>query len=186
MGGGSFGPVVARDPLLANKRPAHRGLGLGAARFCCIRSFLDALGLGKIFGRAAPLLETVFVPLMTLVVVLMAFGPFLRWKDDDLLAEVPRGAGLRRQRGDRRRQRGRWITTWRTAPGLALVAWVVLARPQLLARRPGERAGASAGLAPSRSITASWWGMWLAHFGIGIFIIGVTMVGSLTATWTSR
>ena len=49
---------------------------------------------------------------------------------------------------------------------------------RLLARRLGERAGAAAG-SRLRSITASWWGMWLAHLGIGIFIIGVTMVGSL-------
>jgi cytochrome c-type biogenesis protein CcmF len=68
--------------------------------------------------------------------------------------------------------------TWRTALGLSLAAWVVLASLQLLVRRLGERAGASAG-SRLRSITASWWGMWLAHFGIGIFIIGVTMVGSL-------
>ncbi len=54
----------------------------------------------------------------------------------------------------------------------------MLASLQLLARRLGERAGASAG-SRLRSITASVVGTWLAHFGIGIFIIGVTMVGSL-------
>ena len=68
--------------------------------------------------------------------------------------------------------------TWRTVLGLSLAAWVVLASIQLLAGRLKERAGASAG-SRLRSITASWWGMWLAHLGIGVFIIGVTMVGSL-------
>ena len=48
----------------------------------------------------------------------------------------------------------------------------------MLVVRLKERAGASAG-SRLRSITASWWGMWLAHFGVGIFIIGVTLVGSL-------
>jgi len=141
--------------------------------------FLDALNLGKI-SVGPPYFEAVFVPLMTPVVVLMMFGPFLRWKDDDLLAEVRRvapifvasvaiGVG------------SAWAVdhlTWRTVLGLSLAAWVVLASLRLLARRLGERAGAAAG-SRLRSITASWWGMWLAHLGIGIFIIGVTMVGSL-------
>ena len=48
---------------------------------------LDALGLGKI-SVGPPYFEAVFVPLMTPVAVLMMFGPFLRWKDDDLAAAV--------------------------------------------------------------------------------------------------
>ena len=178
MGGGSFGLVSRETSLLANNvllTVASASVLLGTL----YPLFLDALGLGKI-SVGPPYFEAVFVPLMTPVVVLMAFGPFLRWKDDDLLAEVRRvapafvasvaiGVG------------SAWAVdhlTWRTALGLSLAAWVVLASLQLLARRLGERAGASAG-SRLRSITASWWGMWLAHFGIGIFIIGVTMVGSL-------
>jgi len=178
MGGGSFGLVSRETSLLANNvllTVASASVLLGTL----YPLFLDALGLGKI-SVGPPYFEAVFVPLMTPVVVLMAFGPFLRWKDDDLLAEVRRvapafvasvaiGVG------------SAWAVdhlTWRTALGLSLAAWVVLASLQLLVRRLGERAGASAG-SRLRSITASWWGMWLAHFGIGIFIIGVTMVGSL-------
>jgi len=178
MGGGSFGLVSRETALLANNvllTVASASVLLGTL----YPLFLDALGLGKI-SVGPPYFEAVFVPLMTPVVVLMVFGPFLRWKDDELLAEVRRvapafvasvaiGVG------------SAWAVdhlTWRTALGLSLAAWVVLASLQLLVRRLGERAGASAG-SRLRSITASWWGMWLAHFGIGIFIIGVTMVGSL-------
>jgi len=177
-GGGSFGFVSRETALLGNNvllTVASASVLLGTL----YPLFLDALNLGKI-SVGPPYFEAVFVPLMTPVVVLMMFGPFLRWKDDDLAAAVRKvapafiasvliGFGTA------------WAVdhvTWRTVLGLALSAWVVLASIQLLVVRLKERAGASAG-SRLRSITASWWGMWLAHFGVGIFIIGVTLVGSL-------
>ena len=51
--------------------------------------FLDALGMGKI-SVGPPYFEAVFVPLMTPVVVLMALGPFIRWKDDRLVETLKR------------------------------------------------------------------------------------------------
>ena len=57
--------------------------------------------------------------------------------------------------------------------GLALAAWVVLASAQQLVARLGERPGAASS-ARLRGIPSAWWGMWLAHLGVGIFIIGVT------------
>ncbi|MDX9718829.1 MAG: heme lyase CcmF/NrfE family subunit [Thauera sp.] len=177
-GGGSFALVSRETSLLANNvllTVASASVLLGTL----YPLFLDALNLGKI-SVGPPYFEAVFVPLMTPVVVLMMFGPFLRWKDDDLLAAVRKVApafiasviiGV-----------GTAVAvdhlTWRTALGLSLAAWVVLASLQLLARRLKDRAGAPAGVR-LRSITASWWGMWLAHLGVGVFIIGVTMVGSL-------
>ena len=177
-GGGSFSFVSRETALLGNNvllTVASASVLLGTL----YPLFLDALNLGKI-SVGPPYFEAVFVPLMTPVVVLMMFGPFLRWKDDDFVAAVRKvapafiasvliGFGVA------------WAVdhvTWRTVLGLALSAWVVLASIQLLVVRLKERAGASAG-SRLRSITASWWGMWLAHLGVGIFIIGVTLVGSL-------
>ena len=177
-GGGSFSFVSRETALLGNNvllTVASASVLLGTL----YPLFLDALNLGKI-SVGPPYFESVFVPLMTPVVVLMMFGPFLRWKDDDFVAAVRKvapafiasvliGFGVA------------WAVdhvTWRTVLGLALSAWVVLASIQLLVVRLKERAGASAG-SRLRSITASWWGMWLAHLGVGIFIIGVTLVGSL-------
>jgi cytochrome c-type biogenesis protein CcmF len=177
-GGGSFSFVSRETALLGNNvllTVASASVLLGTL----YPLFLDALNLGKI-SVGPPYFEAVFVPLMTPVVVLMMFGPFLRWKDDDLTAAVRTVApafiasvliGLGTA----------WAVdhvTWRTVLGLSLSAWVVLASIQLLVGRLKERAGASAG-SRLRSITASWWGMWLAHLGVGIFIIGVTLVGSL-------
>ncbi len=177
-GGGSFSFVSRETALLGNNvllTVASASVLLGTL----YPLFLDALNLGKI-SVGPPYFEAVFVPLMTPVAVLMMFGPFLRWKDDDLAAAVRTAApafiasvliGFGTA----------WAVdhvTWRTVLGLSLSAWIVLASIQLLVGRLKERAGASAG-SRLRSITASWWGMWLAHLGVGIFIIGVTLVGSL-------
>ncbi|MCK2127825.1 heme lyase CcmF/NrfE family subunit [Thauera aromatica] len=177
-GGGSFGFVSRETTLLGNNvllTVASASVLLGTL----YPLFLDALGLGKI-SVGPPYFEAVFVPLMTPVVVLMMFGPFLRWKDDDLaaalrkvapafIASVVIGVGVAFAVDH---------PTWRTALGLALAAWVGLASLQLLHGRLRERAGASIA-SRLRSITASWWGMWFAHLGVGVFITGVTLVGSL-------
>ncbi|WP_287368828.1 heme lyase CcmF/NrfE family subunit [Thauera sp.] len=180
-GGGSFSLVSRETSLLGNNvllSVASASVLLGTM----YPLFLDALGMGKI-SVGPPYFEAVFIPLMTPVVVLMMFGPFLRWKDDDLTAAVRKVApafvasvliGLGTAYAVDH-------VTWRTVLGLALAAWVVLASLQLLAGRITERAGASMGTR-LRSITASWWGMWLAHLGVGVFIIGVTLVGSLDAS----
>ena len=179
-GGGSFSFVSRETALLGNNvllSVASASVLLGTT----YPLFLDALGMGKI-SVGPPYFEAVFVPLMTPVVVLMMFAPFLRWKDDDLVAAVRKvaptfvasmviGLGTAYMVDH---------VTWRTVLGLSLAAWVVLASVQLLAGRITERAGAGLG-ARLRSITASWWGMWLAHLGVGVFIIGVTLVGSLDA-----
>ena len=177
-GGGSFGLASRETALLGNNvllTVASVSVLLGTL----YPLFVDALGLGKI-SVGPPYFEAVFVPLMTPVVVLMMIGPFLRWKNDELavvlqrlapafVASIAIGLGVAFAVGH---------VTWRTVLGLALAAWVVLGSLKLLVGRLRERAGAAAG-ARLRGITASWWGMWLAHLGVGVFIIGVTLVGSL-------
>ncbi|MFT3760041.1 heme lyase CcmF/NrfE family subunit [Thauera sp.] len=177
-GGGSFSLVSRETSLLGNNvllSVASASVLLGTM----YPLFLDALGMGKI-SVGPPYFESVFIPLMTPVVVLMMFGPFLRWKDDDLgkavrkvgpafVASVLIGVGTAYAVDH---------VTWRTVLGLSLAAWVVLASIQLLVGRITERAGAAMG-ARLRSIPSAWWGMWLAHLGVGVFIIGVTLVGSL-------
>jgi len=116
-------------------------------------------------------------------VVLMVIGPFVRWKGDSgarllrrlapsALASVLLGVGLAVAVGH---------VTWRTVLGLMLAAWVLIGSVQLLWARLAERPGAAAAHR-LRGIPTAWWGMWLAHLGVGVFIIGVTMVGSLEAS----
>jgi cytochrome c-type biogenesis protein CcmF len=179
-GGGSFGLVSRDSGLLVNN--VLLAVVTGAVLLGTLYPlFLDALNLGKI-SVGPPYFEATFVPLMVPVVILMMIGPFIRWKSDSvarlarvvvpgLLASAVIGIGTAFAVDH---------LTWRTALGLSLAAWVLIASVQVLARRLRERKGAAPG-AQLRGIPASWWGMWLAHLGVGVFIIGVTMVGSLDA-----
>ena len=132
---------------------------------------LDALGLGKI-SVGAPYFETVFVPLMAPVVLLMGAAPLARWKS----ASLPELAA-----------RLKWpalasvaaalLLPWAAghfsagvAVGLFLAAWVFASTAVLVMQR--SRGGAEQLTRSSRS----FWGMVLAHVGIGVFIVGVTMV----------
>ncbi|MDX5446714.1 MAG: heme lyase CcmF/NrfE family subunit [Zoogloeaceae bacterium] len=179
-GGGSFELVSRESSLLANNvllAVACSAVLLGTL----YPLFLDALNMGKI-SVGPPYFEATFVPLMTPVVILMMVGPFVRWKGDDegrigrvlwlsALASVIIGGAVALAIDH---------VTWRTVLGLSLSAWVLLASAQLLKRRLGERPGTPMGNR-LRGIPAAWWGMWFAHLGVGIFTIGVTMVGSLDA-----
>ncbi|MBL8334831.1 MAG: heme lyase CcmF/NrfE family subunit [Rubrivivax sp.] len=132
---------------------------------------LDALGLGKI-SVGAPYFEAVFVPLMAPVVLLMGIGPLARWKQASVselaarlkwpaLASVVAAVALPLAAGR---------ITPMVAMGLFLAAWVLATTVVVLLQR--TRGGAGQLLAQSRS----FWGMVLAHLGVGIFIVGVTLV----------
>jgi cytochrome c-type biogenesis protein CcmF len=179
-GGGSFDLVSRETALLGNNVllvVACSAVLLGTL----YPLFLDALNMGKI-SVGPPYFEATFVPLMTPVLILMMIGPFVRWKGDDTarigrmlwltaLASVIIGGGVALAIDH---------VTWRTVLGLSLSAWILIASAQLLKRRLGERPGTPV-TTRLRGIPAAWWGMWTAHLGIGIFTIGVTMVGSLDA-----
>ncbi len=177
-GGGSFKPM-SRDTALLGNNVLLSVVSASVLLGTLYPLFLDALNLGKI-SVGPPYFESVFVPLMTPVVILMMIGPFIRWKGDEaarivrtvapgFVASAVIGLAVAFLIGH---------VTWRTVLGLALAAWVIIGSVQLLWQRIAERAGAAPG-ARVRSITRAWWGMWLAHLGVGVFIIGVTMVNSL-------
>ena len=132
---------------------------------------VEVLGLGRI-SVGPPYFESVFLPLMVPVLMLLGLGPFVAWK------------------------RARVAPLWRRVEGafwvaLACAAGVVLARKT----SPGVAAGLwlaawiiSASIwhawqrlhAQSlRAIPLSFWGMVVAHVGVGVFVLGVTMVKGL-------
>jgi cytochrome c-type biogenesis protein CcmF len=138
---------------------------------------LDAFGLGKI-SVGPPYFETVFVPVMAPALFLMGIGPFARWKK----AELPDLA---------RRLRwafgasliaalllpfalGRWSAL--VAFGLLLAAWVALTSVLQLWQRTAHAAGAQGTWARLKSTPRAHYGMLLAHFGIAVFVVGVTLV----------
>jgi cytochrome c-type biogenesis protein CcmF len=131
--------------------------------------FLDALGLGKI-SVGPPYFDSVFLPLMAPVVLLAGIGPLIAWRKGD----GPQAA---------RRLRwaaivallfalfaplafGRWGAL--TSFGLLLGAWIIGGALTALVVRIRTRS----------KVTSAFIGMLLAHAGIGVFVMAVTMVKS--------
>ncbi|MBL8448033.1 MAG: cytochrome c biogenesis protein CcsA, partial [Zoogloeaceae bacterium] len=167
--GGGFGLLSRESLLLTN----NVFLAVAAASVLLGTLYplvLDALGLGKI-SVGPPYFETVFVPLMVPVLVLMGVGPLVRWKQHegtDLLRRLAGPAVAALAAGV--------VTPWlggRWSPmialGLALAFWILLATGYAV----WARARSSAGL---RGLSSAFWGMVLAHAGVGVFVIGVTLV----------
>jgi cytochrome c-type biogenesis protein CcmF len=137
--------------------------------------FLDALNLGKI-SVGPPYFDTVFVPLMTPAVFLMGVGPLARWKE----AKIPDLWRLLRWAAAVSVvtallvpfATGQWKPT--VSFGLLLGFWVFAATfVSIRERVRGARDGIFAQLARQ---PRSYWGMILAHLGVAVFIVGVTMV----------
>ncbi len=168
--GGAFGLVSRESLLLVNNVllvVAAASVMLGTL----YPLFVDALGLGKL-SVGPPYFHAVFVPLMVPVLLLMAPGPLMRWKHGSF-AEV-----LRRLAPALLAALvfaiavpfayGRWSLL--VALGLALAAWIVGASVVgILARMRSSQLGL---LAQPRS----WWGMHVAHIGIAVFVVGVSLV----------
>ena len=129
---------------------------------------IDALHLGKI-SVGPPYFNSVFVPIMIPLLVLMGIGPWTSWKNSNLLDVIKR----------------LWIAalvaviaaalipfamgefTWLSSLGFLLAFWVITSGVLQIIRQ------AKAGK-PTRSFI----GMQVAHLGIAVFTIGVTMVGT--------
>ncbi len=129
---------------------------------------IDALHLGKI-SVGPPYFNSVFVPIMIPLLVLMGIGPWTNWKNSDLLAVIKRlwlaglvavlaGISIPLLMGE---------FTWLAGLGFLLAFWVIASGCLQIIRQ------AKAGK-PTRSFI----GMQVAHLGIAVFVIGVTMVGA--------
>ncbi|RAP65863.1 c-type cytochrome biogenesis protein CcmF [Achromobacter sp. HZ01] len=139
---------------------------------------LDVLEWGKI-SIGPPYFEAVFVPLMTPAIFLMGVGPVARWKQ----AELP---------DLRRRLRAAFAVSVATAVllplampgparlgspmvilGLWLAAWSVASAAAHAWQRLTD--GDGHWLRRLGRQPRAWYGMLLAHAGVGIFIAGVTL-----------
>jgi cytochrome c-type biogenesis protein CcmF len=129
---------------------------------------IDALHLGKI-SVGPPYFNSVFVPIMVPLLVLMGIGPWANWKNTDLISVLKRlwSAGLVAVLAGIAIPLIMGQFTWLAGLGFLLAFWII----------------ASGSLQILRQIklgkpTRSFIGMQLAHLGIAIFVIGVTMVGA--------
>ena len=178
--GGSFEPVSRESMLLANNV-----LLLVAAAAVLLGTLyplvIDALGMGKI-SVGAPYFAAVFVPLITPALFLMGIGPMTRWRQADAMDLAKR---LRWAIGVSVLSAaiapfllGSW--TPMTGLGLLLAAWVASTAVLNLVTRVREHPGASV-LARLAAQPGSYYGMLLAHFGVSVFIVGVTVVSSFSS-----
>jgi cytochrome c-type biogenesis protein CcmF len=139
---------------------------------------LDALDLGKI-SVGPPYFDTVFVPLLAPLVFLMGVGPIARWKEaalPDLVTRLKWAAGcavvatlvVALARG------GVGIVG---AAGLLMAFWIVAAVATDLVDRLRPAGGVRASVVHrARQIPRAMAGMMLAHLGVAVFILGVTLV----------
>jgi cytochrome c-type biogenesis protein CcmF len=160
--GGDFAPVSRESLLLTNNVILTAAAGtvfLGTL----YPLLIDALGVGKI-SVGPQYFEAVFVPLMAPALFLMGVGPLARWKR----ASVPELAVLLRWALGVSLALGVLLPflfgEWHALVGfgLALAAWIVITAFLSTKKRPrGSRA---------------YWGMVIAHLGVAVFVVGVTLV----------
>ncbi|WP_275286278.1 heme lyase CcmF/NrfE family subunit [Halomonas elongata] len=138
---------------------------------------LDAFELGKI-SVGPPYFNALFVPLTVILCVFMGLGPLAQWK--------------------RMSGRALWRRTWlagglalviagaipllydgewnlRVSLGLAAALWIVL--PMLRGLLDRMRRGATK-RAALRKLSLAYWGMLLAHLGVAVTIVGVSVVAN--------
>ncbi|MSQ76262.1 MAG: heme lyase CcmF/NrfE family subunit [Rhodoferax sp.] len=178
--GGSFAPVSRESMLLANNVllvVAAASVLLGTLYPLVI----DALGMGKL-SVGPPYFSAVFVPLIAPALFLMGVGPLTRWREASAIDLA---------------RRLRWAAAvsllsaliapfflghWTPMIGLGLLlgAWVAsTALLNLLSRlREHPAPGWAARLAAQ---PGSYYGMLLAHFGVSVFIVGVTVVSGFSS-----
>ena len=131
--------------------------------------FIDAMGLGKI-SVGPPYFNSVFVPLVTPLLLLIGVGPMARWKQ----ASVPDLAA-----------RLKWgfaasvivalllpltLGEWKplVSVGILLALWIAVSTAINVQGR----------LRHSTKWSANFYGMNLAHLGVAVTVVGITMVSA--------
>ena len=177
VGLGSKFDVVSRESLLLSNNVLLT-VAAGSVLLGTIYPLLvDALGMGKL-SVGPPYFNLVFVPLMAPALFLMGIGPIARWKK----ASLPELA-----------KRLRWAFVvsglsavtlpfilggwkWLVSLGLLLAIWIVATVVVNIWERVRVTSGQLSTLQKLRMQSRSYYGMHLAHVGVAVFVVGVTMV----------
>jgi len=167
--GGRFALMSRETLLLVNN--VLLGVACGSVLLGTLYPLLiDALGLGKL-SVGPPYFQAVFVPLMVPLLFLIAAGPVARWKQADagdmtrrlrvaFAVSVLAGIGLPFAFG-----------SWTPLVGLGVLLAVWIVAGSVVQIRERLKTGGV-----GKSASRSFWGMHLAHIGVAVFVIGVTMV----------
>ena len=137
---------------------------------------IDALGLGKL-SVGPPYFNTVFVPLMVPLLILMALGPLTAWKQADMRAVLRRmpaalifalvaAVGFAALLGE---------VKFAAVLGIGLASWILGGVTMTIVDRLRVANSGSLAAALMRQPRA-WYGMHLAHLGIAVVAVGITVV----------
>lgn len=139
---------------------------------------VDAIGGGKI-SVGPPYFDAVFAAIMAPGIFLMGLGPLAKWKKASMpeigtrlklaaVISVVSAVLVPSVMGK---------MTLMLAVGVFMGVWVLSTTLILLQNRINTRQAASASLVENlKGIPLAFYGMLIAHFGIGVFILGVTLV----------
>ena len=137
---------------------------------------IDALGMGKI-SVGPPYFNGVFIPLTAPLAIFVGIGVLSRWRQDSVsrlwqLVMLPLGSSL---------LIGFALAflpeqfTWSAFIGLSLASWTTLGVAMGIYDRLRHKANKWQALIDQ---PLGVWAMSLAHFGIAVFIVGVTLVST--------
>ncbi|MCF8191256.1 MAG: heme lyase CcmF/NrfE family subunit [Burkholderiales bacterium] len=179
--GGGFGKVSRESFLLANN--VLMSAALGAVMLGTLYPLFAEVISGRKMSVGPPYFEAVFVPLLLPAAYLMAAAPNLRWKEHTLASllrpmVIASLVSLAIATV--------WVLLigpfkWLTALGLAgglLLTWGTLDHARTQLRKLAGSGEPVALTARMRRLGASYWAMVMAHMGVAVFVIGVTMVKS--------
>ncbi len=172
--GGVFAPISREGGLVLNN------LFLTAACAAVFVGTLYPLVLDAVAGEkisvGAPFFNLTFGPLMVPLLMAVPFGPVLSWKRGDLLAACQRlyvalGIAIALT----------LFTFWLwgmekvMAPlGVGLAVWVMAgAVSEIVTRVKFFEVGPKRGLARLFGLPGSAWGTAIAHFGVGVAVLGI-------------
>jgi cytochrome c-type biogenesis protein CcmF len=172
--GGQFSLVSRETFLLANNvllTTAAASVLLGTV----YPLLVDALELGKI-SVGAPYFNSVFAPLMVPLLLVLAMGSMARWKNDSLRnilkALSPAAAAAVLLGGLWPLLLGPWSAA--VALGTTLALWIVFSSLLQIYKHVTS-------ISRGQSTPLSYWGMHVAHIGVAVFVVGVTLVSNYQA-----
>lgn len=129
-----------------------------------------------------PYFNAIFVPLMALLSLLLAIGPICRWKrtgTDYLVQQLGKVAIAALLLGVVLPVIFTFEFSIAASLAVAISAWIVLAMLRDMLSKTANKASLLQGL---KSLSFSYYGMQLAHLGLAVMIIGV----SLTSTFSTE
>lgn len=141
---------------------------------------LDALGVGKI-SVGPPYFNSVFIPLTAPLAMAMGIGAFMRWKKDSfslVMKKMRVALVISLLVGGLFPLLFMSEFKWQAAFGLVLAVWVVASGVRGIVARTENKTNKLQAL---RRLPRGYWGMQVAHFGIAVFIVGITLTSLYSA-----